>query len=345
MRFLALLACVALAGGCGSYTPRIRPSQVTPETTGSIAELSKVRLGGAEQSVLIRGSDISRPVLLFLHGGPGMPTMYLAYDFQRELERHFVVVQWDRRGAGKSYDARFPDESLTVHRTLADLFELTAMLRNRFHQEKIYLVAHSWGTHLGLLAVHEHPEWYLAYVGMGQMAPDTARTHAAQRSCVRTEALAHGDSALRARLAARYGSDSARVSENDMFASGGELHGKTSMWPIIRVGFRSPEYTLVDGFHVQKGAQFVGAHMQEDVNTDWMREQPMFRLPIIFFLGRHDCNTPSTLAEEYLGAVNAPMKRVVWFENSAHFPFWEESRRFTDEMVRVDSIVRATPGR
>jgi proline iminopeptidase len=272
-----------------------------------------------------------------------MPTMYLAHDFQRELERSFVVVQWDRRGAGKSYDARLPIESLTVHRTLADLFELTELLRKRFHQEKIYLVAHSWGTHLGLLAVHEHPEWYFAYVGMGQLVPDTARIHAAQRACVVAEAIARGDGALRARLSARYGSDSARVTESDMFAAGGELHGKASMWPIIRAGFRAPEYTLIDAFHVQRGAQFVGAHMREDVNADWMREQPKFRLPIVLFLGRHDCNTPSTLAADYLDSVDAPMKRLVWFENSAHFPFWEESRRFTDEMVRVDSIVRAIP--
>jgi len=139
----------------------------------------------------------------------------------------------------------------------------------------------------------------------------------------------------------RYGSDSARVSESDMFAVGGELYGKTSMWPIIRSGFRAPEYTLLDGFHVQKGAQFVGAHMREDIDAAWMRDRPTFELPIVLFLGRHDCNTPSALAAEYLDSLDAPVKRLVWFENSAHFPFWEESHRFTDEMARVDSIAKA----
>ena len=337
-----VLVCIALTSGCVGHTPSIQPQRQNRDKSGTVAELSSVRLGGVNQSVLLRGADTTRPVLLFLHGGPGMSTMYLAHDFQRELERHFVVVQWDRRGAGKSYGARFPVESLTVRRTLADLYQLTEILRKRFHQDKIYVVAHSWGTLLGLIAVHEHPEWYLAYVGMGQLVPDTARAHALQRSCVRTEAMALGDTALSARLTVRYGSDSARVSESDMFAVGGELYRRTSMWPIIRSGLRAPEYSLVDAFHVQKGAQFVGTHMREDVDTDWMREQPTFNLPIVLFLGRHDCNTPSILAAEYLMSMDAPLKRLVWFENSAHFPFWEESQRFTEEMVRVDSIVGGT---
>ncbi len=68
----------------------------------SVALLERIRIGGVDQYILIRGDDSSLPVLLFLHGGPGMPAMHLAHAFQRELEKKFVVVQWDRRGAGKS---------------------------------------------------------------------------------------------------------------------------------------------------------------------------------------------------------------------------------------------------
>ena len=68
---------------------------------GSVAELERRTIGGVEQTLLIRGKDTHNPVLLFLHGGPGMPAMYLAHAFQRPLENTFFVVQWDRRGAGK----------------------------------------------------------------------------------------------------------------------------------------------------------------------------------------------------------------------------------------------------
>ncbi len=88
--------------------------------------------------MLIRGADSTTPIVLFLHGGPGMPAMYLAHAFQRPLEQDSLMVQWERRGAGKSYGARHPAESLTVSRTLADLYELTQWLREHFHRERTF---------------------------------------------------------------------------------------------------------------------------------------------------------------------------------------------------------------
>jgi pimeloyl-ACP methyl ester carboxylesterase len=142
----------------------------TPPIHGphSIASLECVRIGGVDQYVLIRGSDSSLPILLFLHGGPGMPAMYLAHAFQRELEKEFVVVQWDRRGAGKSYREDISN-TLTTEQLVADTIELTNMLHARFHRDKVYLVGHSWGTYLGMLVIARHPELYRAYVGIGQL--------------------------------------------------------------------------------------------------------------------------------------------------------------------------------
>ncbi len=87
-------------------------------------------------------------MLLFLHGGPGMPAMYLAHKFQSDLERDFVVVHWDRRGAGKSFDARLQTPTFSVRQTLNDTYELTEALRLRVRQPRIYLVGHSWGSYL-----------------------------------------------------------------------------------------------------------------------------------------------------------------------------------------------------
>ncbi len=96
-----------------SFTPPIA-------STDAVAFLKKVKVRGDNQYVLIRGHDRSNPVLLFLHGGPGMPAMYLAHDFQRELEEHFVVVHWDQRGAGKSYRNTITAEELTISNLLED---------------------------------------------------------------------------------------------------------------------------------------------------------------------------------------------------------------------------------
>ena len=156
-----------------------------------IASLERVRIGNVDQYILIRGNSTSHPVLLFLHGGPGMPAMYLAHAFQAGLEKEFVVVQWDRRGSGKSYREDISN-TLTSEQLVADTVELTNLLRARFHQNKIYLVAHSWGTYLGILVVARHPELYRAYVGIGQLARSSPIAEI-QDEYIRTSATRLGD--------------------------------------------------------------------------------------------------------------------------------------------------------
>jgi pimeloyl-ACP methyl ester carboxylesterase len=131
---LALLNILSVVPIRRGYTPKYNSLE-------SVTSLEQFSLGGRRQYVLIRGKEKHNPILLFLHGGPGMPTMYLAHDFQRELERDFVVVQWDRRGAGKSYAAGVSPPNPSVIQEIDDTIELIDQLRSRFHQEKIYLVA------------------------------------------------------------------------------------------------------------------------------------------------------------------------------------------------------------
>lgn len=301
----------------------------------SVATLERLSLGGADQYVLIRGHNRNNPILLFLHGGPGMPSMYLAHAFQRALEQDFVVVHWDRRGAGKSYSALGATDRPTVRQTLEDTFELTRHLQHRFGQERIYLVGHSWGTYLGLLAVKERPEYYRAYVGMGQVAADAARTNALRRKFVLQAADAAGDSAVVSRILGN-----GAVTENDLFRYGGELRGARNFWPLLRLGLQAPEYTLFDVPNVPRGAQRVGSTMVYDLLDGPLdREALRFEIPIAFFLGRYDFNTPSELAEEYLQKIAAPAKYLVWFEESAHFPFLEEPERFHSEMLRLQRAI------
>jgi proline iminopeptidase len=325
------------AGPLSGRTPGVPRLPNEPKTTG-IAMLTAVTLGGVRQDVLIRGADRTRPIVLFLHGGPGMPSMYLAHAFQADLEREFVVVHWDRRGAGKSYASRFPVESLTVRRTLDDLYELREWLRHTVGENRVLLVGHSWGSYLGLLAVRERPDAFAAYIATGVMSPDTLESKAAQRQCVIDHARAAGDTALARQLTAPVSDSTPHVTESTLFRVGGELFASRSLWTILRTGFTAPEYTLLDGLHVRPGAQFVLAHMQRNVRDDWMIADPVLRIPVLFALGRHDCNTPSNAAAAFLDRLQAPYKSVTWFESSAHFPFWEEPARFGQVLRQADSV-------
>jgi pimeloyl-ACP methyl ester carboxylesterase len=170
------------------------------------------------------------------------------------------------------------------------------------------------------------------------LTPDTVASRSAQRACVVERARAVGDTMLARRLAAPLSDSTPPVTESMLFAVGGELFRSRSVWTVIRTGFGAPEYTILDGFHVQKGAQFVGHHMRRDVNDAWMLDAPVFRIPILFALGRNDCNTPSQAAQLFLERVQAPWKSVTWFESSAHFPFWEEPALFGRVLRTADSV-------
>jgi pimeloyl-ACP methyl ester carboxylesterase len=215
---------------------------------------------------------------------------------------------------------------------------VTQLLRRRFAQDRIYLVCHSWGTYLGLLAIHEHPEYYSAYVGMGQIAGQLAQVHAIQREFVLGRATEGHDTDVMSRLA----SEAAIVDEDLLFRYHAELYRAVSFWPILAEGLRAPEYTFRDALNVKRGANKVNRAIKYNVEPRLLNgEIGQFDIPIFFFLGRHDYNAPSSIAAEYFERLRAPQKRLVWFEQSAHFPFYEEKEKFTAEMVRVDESARA----
>ncbi|MEE8509285.1 MAG: alpha/beta fold hydrolase, partial [Myxococcota bacterium] len=124
----------------------------------------RVRLGGIEQSILLRGPGPDAPILLYLHGGPGSPAIPIARTFDGELIKHFLVVHWDQRGSGKSFHLDIPTDSMTVEQLIRDTLELTDWLCERFGQEKIFLAGASWGGALGTYAVQRAPERFHAWV-------------------------------------------------------------------------------------------------------------------------------------------------------------------------------------
>ena len=329
---------LALAGLAAVLYLWFTPGRTTAiRTPRSIASLERIRLGGVDQYILIRGNDTSLPVLLFLHGGPGMPAMYLAHAFQRPLEKEFVVVQWDRRGAGKSYREDL-NETLTSEQLVADTLELTNLLRVRFNQEKIYLVAHSWGTYLGMIVVARHQELYYAYVGIGQLARSSPIA-AIQDEYIRESARRMGDQDAIKELEEKGGS----VRETLLFKFGGELHHAKSFLPLLLTGLVAPEYSLRDARNIPKGVSLYARNfVNNSISGELMDVITRVEIPVYFFTGRYDYTDPFALTEQYLSKLQAPEKHIVWFEDSAHFPFYEEPTAFARQMLEV---LKATSSR
>ena len=169
---LVALACLILTtwaylGRFGS-TPQFRDGH-GDAVPGSIAEIQRVKLGGVDQSILIRGRSTKAPILIWLHGGPGMDETGMWRFYNAALEDHFLVVYWVQRGTGRSYSDNIPASSMNIAQFGADLDQLVGMLKSRFHQRKVTLVGHSWGTSVGVAYAQAHPENVSAYVGVGQV--------------------------------------------------------------------------------------------------------------------------------------------------------------------------------
>jgi len=135
---------------------------------GSLSEKIHLKINGVEQGMFIKSKDVTHPVLLYLHGG--MPDYFLTEKYPTGLEDYFTVVWWEQRGSGISYSPDIPPESMTSEQMISDTLELTNYLRALFHQEKIYVMAHSGGSFIGIQAVAQAPELYHAYIGVAQIS-------------------------------------------------------------------------------------------------------------------------------------------------------------------------------
>lgn len=136
---------------------------------GSISEKLFVTIGGVKQGMFIRSKDTGRPVLLYLHGGPAFPNYFLIEKYKPGLEDYFTVCYWEQRGGGLSYTPEVHAESMTLEQLASDAIEVTNYLRERFGREKIYMLAHSGGTPIALMAVSKAPQLYSAYIAMAQI--------------------------------------------------------------------------------------------------------------------------------------------------------------------------------
>ena len=327
-------------------------NNITSETMiqgpGGIDLLGNVILGGEEQWVLIRGKKQTNPVLLYLHGGPGSFVIPRARDFGHRLEEDFVVVYWDQRGSGKSFRSGIPADSMHLERFIEDTHELAEVLKRRFNVPKIYLVGNSWGAALGALTAHRYPESFYAFVSTGQLV-NTARAEGAAYTFTLTTAKETGNKEATRELT-EIGPppwDYQVVNKHRKWIRrfGGTIYaekeqeGSTSSFLSEFVGkmLLSPEYTLVEIVENCSDPNFAIRHLWDEVaNINLFVQVPKLEVPTYFIAGKHDKNTPPELIEEYYDYLDAPAgKKLIWFDNAAHMPEFEDIDEFYSVMVNT----------
>lgn len=340
------LIVALLLGGLGVViaSPASTAPVVADGSGEGIAELVSVPIGGHDQVLMIRGRDTSDPVVLHLAGGPG-GTDIGAMRHDASLEQDFVVVTWDQRGTGKSYGALDPTDTHTLGQAIADTIEVTDYLRDRFDKDRILLTGNSWGTLLGVLAVHQRPDLYHAWIGTGQMVSPSATDIMFWEDTI-AWAEGIGDEALVATLRANgpppYADillyEAALSHEHD-WNPYPEFDNDLEMPANLFV----PEYDLMDKINGLRSFLDTFSVLYPQIQTvDLRTDAPRLQVPVYLVMGTHEARGRAVPAEEWFAMLEAPSKERVLFEHSGHRPSFEEPDVFAELLRRVRDETGAT---
>jgi pimeloyl-ACP methyl ester carboxylesterase len=341
---VALVALsVALARPAGTDAIVDADGQLIP---GSIAELTRVDINGRDLAMMIRGHSTDNPVLLFLAGGPGGSELGAMRRHLPQLEEHFTVVTWDQRGSGTSYPQLDPSGTMTLDGSIDDTLAVTDYLRDRFDQDRIYLLGQSWGSTLGVLAVQAQPEAYRAFIGTGQMVSQVA-----------TDRQFYDDTLAWARDTGRDGlvdtlTDIGSPPYDDILDYETALSYEQDVYPYdhtvnsegegqMSENLLVEEYSLLEQLHVLAAFLDTFALLYPQLQEiDFRATATEFDVPLFFVQGAHEADGRADLFDEWYPTVEAPEKDLTVLATSGHRPLFEQPDEFVDYMV--DTVLART---
>ena len=310
-----------------------------------VEEMLEIPVNGTKQWISVRGSDRENPVLLMIHGGPASPEMPSSWFFENGWEDYFTVVQWDQRGAGKSFTSNDPkviEPTLSIATVAEDAAQVVEYLRNRYHKDKVFVLGHSWGSIVGVTLAQAHPELLHAYIGTGQVINAAENERLGYANTLKAAEDAGNQTAVKELKAlAPYPSpDGSAVLEKLnterkwSVALGGLGYGRNSFAWYGNLFELSPEYSSGDIAVIGKGSKFSLGKLWPQLAAVDFSKTTEFRCPILLIEGRHDNTTPSEIAAAWLEKVHAPGKKLVWLEHAAHMTMLEEPGRFLVHLVQ-----------
>ena len=310
-----------------------------------INSLRKIKVGGIDQWVLIRGNDSSKPLLLLVQAGPGFPLIHEAGYFEKKLhlENHFVCVYWDQRGCGKSYSKNISPDSLTLKQMVTDTNELTEYLKQQFNVGKIYIVGFSLGGTIAALSASQMPENYHSVFVVGIDVKMDEAEQFAYSFAIEEARKRKGRKAIKELM--QIGSPP--HTEKKQFLTrvkwitnfGGinrsESYNSIMMSTIKNMLFSS-EYNLLDVIRTIQGMTFSQKHLLTRLaQLDLFKEISQMFVPVYFLQGTHDAASPYQTVFSFYEKLDARKgKRFITFNNSAHMPHYEEPEKFLNVLLK-----------
>lgn len=337
--FLLISICLLLIYSPGKPKPFLDNNG--KQLSGSLSEKIFINIGDVKQGMFIKSKNINNPVLLYVHGGPAFPNYFLIDKYNPGLEDYFTVCYWEQRGGGLSFSSEVTLESMTLDQLASDAVEVTNYLRKRFGKEKIFMMAHSGGTPIALLAASRNPELYNAYIAMAQITKQAESEKIAYKYMLEKYKLDQNQKSVAKFM--KYPvleSDTNIISfyksivrDQSMHELGiGTMHKmKSVFWDIFVPVWTCKAYTFREKINIWKSKfSFLPKTnlINEILSTDFTRKIQKLDIPVYFFSGKFDMTVNIDLSRAYLDTLQAPLKGFYTFDNSAHSPLFEEPIRF-----------------
>jgi proline iminopeptidase len=310
----------------------------TPE---GIEVVEPVDVNGTTQWISIRGLNRANPILLVVHGGPGSAMLASTWAYQKPWEDFFTVVNWDQRGVGKNWapaDTARLRPTMTVEQHVRDAEVIVRHVLQRLGQRKLVLLGWSWGTSFTPLLVERHPELFHAWVGMGVAGGAAPAGGDVLHERLSAIARARADSQAMRELAALApggptGIERALALRTWARRYDGGWYGKPTLDLFFQLSDWGPAYSDAEAATLIPATQW-GA--RAITGRPAGEGEPTFRyaVPMLFLMGRYDLHTPYTAARALFDRIEAPRKRFITFERSAHFVMLEEPGRFLLTLVQ-----------
>jgi pimeloyl-ACP methyl ester carboxylesterase len=336
---LLLSSVTALAQGPTPAPPYAAARRIIADHDSIVApngvqESYALPIGGVKQWVYVRGQDKRNPIILFVHGGPASPMAPVAWMFQRPLEEYFTMVHYDQRASGKTYAANDTTKlgpTIRIEQYVDDAIALAETLRKKYGQPKVILLGHSWGTIVGMRAALKRPDLFYAYVGIGQVISSPDNERLSFEYALKRATAEKNETALRElRSIAPYPGKEPITRERIIIARkwpqyyGGLSAYRASSGYYFNAPLLSPAYTTAQTEAIDQGSLFTLSRILPAFLQVDFKPVKSFPIPVFMLMGRHDYTTPSEPAAAWLSQVQAPLKKAVWFENSAHLIPLEE---------------------
>ena len=314
---------------------------------GSIAEKCRIETDSGELGAFILGKNADAPVLLVCGGGPGIPEYLMEHEYPSCLTDLFVVCYWDYRGTTLSYDAALDPEDMTTERFIEDTNTVTEYLRDRFGQDKIYILGHSFGTYVALNTVSRYPELYEAYFAMSQDCDQVESEYLAY-DYMKNEYEKAGNKAMVRKFEKcpiresdefydRYFSSSLRDKAMHELGVGTTRDMRSVITGIFFPSLRIREYTQKERLHLWSGkiASRAFAVTEESTHFNAFTDIPAVDVAMYFFAGEYDQTCSYSLQKEYYEQLSAPEKEFHTFADSAHSPIYEESEAAAEILKEI----------